>query len=134
MRVAVHNCQHVNSGRIPGGCRSRHPTADCVNKQIPHAITKQPNVRKCQNLSHDLVPGTGGLGLLVAKGEPRNDQLLFLQPFDARLWVTLLGTAFAAALVLKLLSLYTPLGDRQDPGLAAITSCLAPQQLRLYED
>lgn len=54
----------------------------------------------------------GGLGLLVQKGEPRNDQLLFLQPFDARLWVTLLGTAFAAALVLKLMSLYTPLGDR----------------------
>jgi hypothetical protein len=58
------------------------------------------------------VPDAGGLGLLVQKGEPRNDQLLFLQPFDARLWVTLLGTAFAAALVLKLISLYTPLGDR----------------------
>ncbi|KAK9918578.1 hypothetical protein WJX75_005119 [Coccomyxa subellipsoidea] len=55
----------------------------------------------------------GGLGLLVQKGEPRNDQLLFLQPFDARLWVTLLGTAFAAALVLKLISLYTPLGDSE---------------------
>ena len=50
--------------------------------------------------------------MLVQKGEPRNDQLLFLQPFDARLWVTLLGTAFGAALVLKLMSLYTPLGDR----------------------
>ncbi|BDA49267.1 Glutamate receptor 2 [Coccomyxa sp. Obi] len=55
----------------------------------------------------------GGLGLLVGKGEPRNDQLLFLQPFDARLWIALLGTAFAAALVLKLLSLYTPLGDSE---------------------
>jgi len=54
----------------------------------------------------------GGLGLLVDKGEPRNDQLLFLQPFEAKLWVTLLAILFGAALVLKLLSLYTPFGDR----------------------
>ena len=64
------------------------------------------------HMTYQHVPDAGGLGLLVQKGEPRNDQLLFLQPFDARLWVTLLGTAFAAALVLKLISLYTPLGDR----------------------
>lgn len=89
-----------------------------LQKRMPLMLIAEE--QKCANdkmhyLNHHLAPVTGGLGLLVDKGQPRNDQLLFLQPFDARLWTALLGTAFAAALVLKLLSLYTPLGDRQDP-------------------
>ena len=42
-----------------------------------------------------------------------NDPLLFLQPFDVKLWVALLGAVFAAAVIQKLISLYTPYGDRR---------------------
>ncbi len=53
-----------------------------------------------------------GLGLLVRKGQVVDNPLLFLQPFDVKLWLALLGAVFAAALVQKLISLYTPFGDR----------------------
>lgn len=53
------------------------------------------------------------MGLLVQKGQVVNDPLLFLQPFDVKLWVALLGAVFAAAVIQKLISLYTPYGDRR---------------------
>lgn len=52
-----------------------------------------------------------GVGLLVQKGQAVDDPLLFLAPFDAKLWVALLGGVFAVALFQKLISLYTPFGD-----------------------
>lgn len=65
-----------------------------------------------------------GVGMLVQKGQPHNEQLLFLEPFEAKLWVTLLGVVFGAALIQKLLSLYTPFGDR------SVTMPFAPRLCR----
>jgi hypothetical protein len=62
------------------------------------------------SISESLMACAAGLALLVRKGQPLDDQVLFLQPFDTVLWITLLGVVFAAALVQKLLSLYTPYG------------------------
>jgi hypothetical protein len=80
--------------------------------EVPIALQWHPcfpeRVFACQSGKCD---AAAGLGLLVAKGQPNDDQLLFLEPFDWKLWIALLGTVFAAALIQKLLSLYTPYGD-----------------------
>ena len=69
------------------------------------------------------------MGLLVQKGQVVNDPLLFLQPFDVKLWVALLGAVFAAAVIQKLISLYTPYGDRR--AVSACSYADAPEQLCL---